>query len=136
VESIGDWNDPATWEVWSGNNWIPATTIPDQTSDVFIEQDKEIRLTQNQEVRNLYLFSAADAGRKLNLQTFNLVVYGFLKCFSVVNGDFIIESQTSALLDWIYPETGNIVFRGTTRTIVDRDSWSANNINSRFGVVF
>lgn len=136
VGSVGDWIELGTWENWDGTNWVPALTLPDQNSDVFIEQGKEIRLTQNQEVRHLYLFSAADAGRKLNLQNFNLEVYGSLRCFSGVEGNFFLEGQTSALLDWIYPETGNIVFRGATRIILERDSWSANNLNSRFGVIF
>lgn len=136
VGSVGDWNNVSTWERWNGTLWEPATNVPDQTSDVFIEQGKEIRLTQNQQVRNLYLFSAADAGRKLNLQNFNLEVYGSLRCFSGVEGIFYVEGQTSAFLDWIYPETGKIVFRGATRIIVERNSWSANNLNSRFGVIF
>lgn len=77
----GDWDDPATWEVWDGTTWTPTMTIPARTNDVFIEQAQEVRLNANQEVRNLYLYSAANTSKKLNLQNFNLDVYGALRCF-------------------------------------------------------
>jgi hypothetical protein len=136
VGGVGDWNDPVIWEVWSGSTWIPAVTAPDSTDDVFIEKTIEVRLTANEGVRNLYLFSSDSSSKKLNLQTYNLSIYGTLKCYTTIEGEYIEYNSTSPILDWIYPETGNLVFKGISRTIVDRASWSAQNLNSRFGVIF
>src|SRR5690606_29134210 len=136
VVGIGDWDDPTTWEVWDGTLWTSASVPPDRNNDVFIEKDNEVRLRQTQEVGNLYLFAGTDAGKKLNLQVYDLDVYGALRCFTKTGETYTIFSSTSLTEDWIYPETGNIVLKGATRTVVDRSSWSGGNGQSRFGVVF
>src|SRR5690606_29515763 len=109
VVGVGDWNDPDTWEVWSDAAWIPAISPPDSTNDVFIEKASEVRLMANEGVRNLYLFSSDSSSKKLNLQTYNLEIYGTLKCFTNIAGEYIENNSTSPVLDWIYPEAGNIV---------------------------
>ena len=134
---IGDWGNPASWQVWNGEEWNPAILPPNQNHDVFILQYNEIRLTQLEEARTLYLFSGADPGRKLNLQDLELQVYGALRGFSLdEDGIYVIDASVSPLLDWIYPEQGRIVFKGESRTVVDRSSWSAQNQFSRYTVVF
>ncbi|MCH7409725.1 hypothetical protein MM239_09990 [Belliella sp. DSM 111904] len=53
--------------------------------------------------------------------------------------DYVFLSKSPGLLslnDWIYPITGRIVFRGTSRTIVTNTSWSAQNDQSKFTAVF
>jgi len=132
----GDFENPGIWETWDGANWIPATQKPAQNNNVFIDQGNEVRLTGPEAVNHLYLFSAADPGRKLNLQAFELHVYGALRALRKESGEFFLNSVSSLLIDWIYPETGKIVFKGNSRTVVDRASWSANTINSRYMVVF
>jgi hypothetical protein len=135
--SVGDWNVLSSWLRWDGEEWVVPTEIPGREHDVFIQKDDEISLSQNQEVGNLYLFGAGEAGPKLNLQDHELDVYGALRSFDVDDdGNFILHGSTSLSGNWIYPETGTIVFRGASRTVVDRESWSANNLNSRFKVVF
>ncbi|HLW19456.1 MAG TPA: hypothetical protein VKX33_04000 [Cyclobacteriaceae bacterium] len=137
IDGTGDWDDPFTWEVWDGSSWRSATIPPSRDNDVFIEKDNEVRLTQNQEVGTLYLFAAAEAGKKLNLQAYDLDVYGALRCFfRDTDGKYQFYSSTSGITDWIYPEIGSIVFKGSSRNIVDRSSWSANTQYSRFGVIF
>ena len=79
VGSIGDWDDPATWEVWDGNVWTSASSTPDRNNDVFLEKGNEVRLRQTEEANNLYLFADTDAGKKLDLQVYDLDVYGALK---------------------------------------------------------
>lgn len=132
----GDFDNPGIWETWDGTNWIPAIQKPAQNNNVFIDQGNEVRLTGTEAVNHLYLFSAAEPGRKLNLQAFELHVYGALRALRKEDGFFFINSVSSLLMDWIYPQTGKIVFKGSSRTVVDRASWSANNQNSRYTVVF
>ncbi len=132
----GDFEDPANWEVWNGTFWLAAVQKPDASNNVFIDQGNELRLTGDEEVNHLYLFSAADPGPKLNLQNFELQVYGSLRAMRKEGGLFFLNNVSSALGDWIYPETGKIVFKGSSRTVVDRASWSANTTNSRYTVVF
>jgi hypothetical protein len=134
--TVGDWEDAGSWQKWQGGTWVAALVPPGRDNDVFIHQNQEIRLTGNEEVRNLYLFSDTGPGRKLNLQTFDLDVFGGLRCFRMEGQDFVLHDRTSALTDWIFPETGSIVFRGASRTIVDRDSWSGQTSNSRYTVRF
>lgn len=132
----GDYNNPAVWQIWNGGTWVASSSKPNLNNNIFIEQGHEIRLTGNEEAKNVYLFSAASPGRKLNLQTFELQVYGALRAMEKSGSDFILNNGSSLLTDWIYPETGKIVFKGTSRTVVDRASWSAQNSNSRYVVVF
>lgn len=132
----GNYNNPAVWQIWNGGTWVASSSKPNLNNNIFIEQGHEIRLTGNEEAKNVYLFSAASPGRKLNLQTFELQVYGALRAMEKSGSDFILNNGSSLLTDWIYPETGKIVFKGTARTVVDRASWSAQNSNSRYVVVF
>src|SRR5690606_15799381 len=124
------------WEVWDGTLWTSASVPPDRNNDVFIEKDNEVRLRQTQEVGNLYLFAGTDAGKKLNLQVYDLDVYGALGCFTKTGETYTIFRSTSLTEEWIYPETGNIVLKGATRTVVGRFSWSGGNGQRRLGVVF
>ena len=132
----GDYDNPGIWERWNGAQWLPALQKPGQGNSIFIDQGHEIRLRMDESAMHVYLFSAANPGRKLNLQQFGLQVFGSLRALTKVGGEFHLNSVSSALTDWIYPETGKIVFRGFSRTVVDRASWSANTTNSRYTVVF
>lgn len=136
--TLGDWNTAAAWEIWDGFSWTAATVPPNRNNDVYLEQGKEVRLTKNEEVGNLYLYGDTLAGKKINLQTYDLNVYGALIVFKTGKEDGVYQLHNSSSWgqDWIYPETGNIVFKGTSRTVVDRKSWSANNSRSRYGVIF
>lgn len=134
---VGDWSNAGTWEVFDGVSWVAAVTPPNRNHDVFILKGNEVRLTQNQEVGNLYLYGAVDAGKKLNLQAFDLDVYGALHSFDLDGGgNYVLYGSAWLGDDWIYPELGRIVFKGSSRTVVSRDSWSGQNLASRFSVVF
>lgn len=104
--SSGDYNNPAVWQRWDGAAWVAATSKPTQSNNIFIDQGHEIRLTANEAANHVYLFSASTPGRKLNLQTFELQVYGALRGLTKVAGEFFINSVANASTDWIYPETG------------------------------
>lgn len=139
-DGVGDWDDPNTWEQYNGSVWLPATDHPNRFSRVFIGQRHEVRLTKTEEVNSLYLFAetidSVDPGKKLNLQSHELWIYGQLHSITEDDGIFDYYNATSGIIDWIYPETGTLVFKGDSRTIIDRNSWSASNLNSRFAVVF
>lgn len=132
----GDYNNPAVWETWDGSAWIPASSKPNQSNNIFIDQGHEMRLTGNEEANHVYLYSAMTPGRKLNLQTFELHLYGALRALTKIGEEFFINSVANASTDWIYPETGKIVFKGFSRIVVDRASWSGQTNNSRYTVVF
>jgi hypothetical protein len=124
------------WQVWNGTQWVAASSKPNRNNSIFIDQGHEVSILGIEEAHHIYLFSSANPGKKINLQQFELHVYGALRCVTKSSGSFFIHPVTNATVDWIYPEQGKIVFKGNSRTIVNRDSWSANNINSRFTVVF
>ncbi|WP_194976163.1 T9SS type A sorting domain-containing protein [Aquiflexum lacus] len=134
----GDFDNASVWEVWDGVNWVPAGfgVKPNRNNNIFLDQGHEIRLNGIEEASNIYLYSAATPGRLLNLQSFELHIYGALRAMREVAGQFELNNVTNATIDWIYPESGRIVFKGTSRTVVDRPSWSANTTNSKFTVVF
>ncbi|MCH7397366.1 T9SS type A sorting domain-containing protein [Belliella sp. DSM 107340] len=132
----GDFDNPLVWEIWDGTAWIAATAKPNISNNVFIQQNHEVRLTNTERVNDLYLFSAASPGRKLNLQTFELEVNGSLRAFETNAGTFFINNLSNASTDWIYPVTGSIVFVGNSRIVVDRSSWSGNTFNSKYQVKF
>jgi len=132
----GDYEDITVWERWDGGNWVAAVEKPNRDNNVFLDQGHEVRLTGIEEAKNIYLFSAATPGRKLNLQSTELHAYGSLRAMEKISGEFYINNVTNATTDWIYPETGKIIFKGSSRTVVDRPSWSANTTNSRYTVVF
>jgi hypothetical protein len=132
----GNYNNAEIWEIWTGIEWMPATNKPDRNHNIFIDQNHEVQLLGIEEAKNVYLYSAAGPGRKINLQTFELQVYGALRGLTKIEGIFHLNAVTNAMIDWIYPETGKIVFKGGSRTVVDRGSWSANTTNSRYSIVF
>ncbi|AFL83945.1 hypothetical protein Belba_1320 [Belliella baltica DSM 15883] len=134
--ATGDFDNPAIWEVWNGTAWVAAIEKPTATNNIFLQRGHEVRLMGNEEANNVYLYSAASPGRKLNLQTFELRVNGALRGLRLESGEFEINTVTNATTDWIYPETGSIVFVGESRVVVDRASWSASNNNSRYRVIF
>lgn len=134
--TTGDFDNPAIWERWNGTIWQTATVKPSSDNNIFIQQGHEVRLSADENVNHVYLFSAANPGRKLNLQTFELRVGGALRGLRLEAGLFAINNLANATIDWIYPETGSIVFVGNSRNVVDRTSWSANSANSRYRVIF
>lgn len=136
--ATGDFDNPAIWEVWNGTAWLAATAKPTAGNNIFIDYENEIRITEIESVKNVYLNAEGGTGRKINLQTFELNVFGSLRLMERNGTDFEIRGTSAAItvIDWIYPVSGKIIFRGTSRIIVDRSSWSAQNTRSKFTVVF
>lgn len=134
----GDYDDISVWEMWDGGNWVAATEKPGMGNNIFIDFQNEIRLRGNESANNVYLNTESSTGNKLNLQIHALEVFGSLRLMERSGVDYIIVGSSTSITvtDWIYPVTGEIIFKGLTRTVVDRSSWSAQNTRSKFTVVF
>ncbi|WP_373521400.1 T9SS type A sorting domain-containing protein [Aquiflexum sp.] len=134
----GDYDDISVWERWDGVNWVAATEKPEMGNNIFIDFQNEIRLTTNESANNVYLNAEGSTGEKLNLQTFSLEVFGSLRLMRRSGTDYetIGDTPSISVTDWIYPVTGEIIFKGNSRNVVDRNSWSAQNTRSKFTVVF
>jgi len=135
TRASGDFNQPTTWEVWNGSNWTNATQLPGATTDIYVDRAHTLRLTASEAVKNLYLFSGAGAGQKLNLNGFNLDVYGVLAGFSGTVPGLPRGAWNSQ--NWIgNSPSSTLTFKGQSRVIVEKTSWSAQTTQSRFGVIF
>jgi hypothetical protein len=86
-------------------------------------------------VKSLYLHAGTGAGQKLNLNNFNLDVYGVLAAFSGPAPGQPRGAWNSQ--NWIgNSPNSTLTFKGASRVIVDKASWSAQSTQSRFGVIF
>ena len=135
TRASGDFNLASTWQVWTGSIWIPADQKPDSTRDIYIDQGHTLRLLGPESVKSLYLHAGAGAGQKLNLNNFNLDVFGVLAAFSGPAPGQPRGAWNSQ--NWIgNSPNSTLTFKGASRVIVDKASWSAQSTQSRFGVIF
>ncbi len=135
TRASGDFNQASTWEVWNGTTWVSANQKPDSTRDIYIDQGHTLRLLGSESVKSLYLHAGAGAGQKLNLNSFNLDVYGVLAAFSGPAPGQPRGAWNSQ--NWIGNSANStLTFKGQSRIIVDKASWSAQTTQSRFGVIF
>ncbi|WP_111670927.1 T9SS type A sorting domain-containing protein [Algoriphagus litoralis] len=131
----GDFPDISIWVVWDGFNWNPATVKPNQTNDIYVDQTHTLRLIGNEAVKNVYINAQTGAGQKLNLNGFELEVYGSLNAFSGAAPG--IQSGSWNSQNWIGNSlTSRLVFRGNSRTIIPSGAWSGFSTNSRYSVIF
>ena len=135
TRASGDFNQASTWQVWSGSIWVPANQKPDSTTDIYIDQGHTLRLLGSEAVKSVYLHAGTGAGQKLNLNNFNLDVYGVLAAFSGSAPGQPRGAWNSQ--NWIgNSPNSTLTFKGESRVIVDKASWSAQTTQSRFGVIF
>ncbi|KPQ19851.1 MAG: type IX secretion system substrate [Algoriphagus marincola HL-49] len=133
--STGNFNNLSIWEIFDGSTWAAASFLPSQSHDIYIDQTHTLTLTQNESVKSLFINAEAGADQKLNLNGFNLDIYGTLQAFtgpapgtptgSFSSGNWIGNSNSSTL-----------TFRGSSRTILPEGAWSAQSTNSRYSVIF
>ncbi|WP_162633208.1 T9SS type A sorting domain-containing protein [Echinicola strongylocentroti] len=131
----GDFDQVAIWEVYDGSSWGTAGRPPENTNDVYVDFGHEVTLSQNENVKSLYLNAEAETGEKLNINGFELSLYGSLNAFSgAAPGS---PSGTWNNIDWIgNSEESKLVFRGGSRIAVPDGAWSAFSVRSRYTVVF
>jgi hypothetical protein len=131
----GDFPDISIWVVWDGFNWNPATVKPNQTKDIYVDQTHTLRLIGNEAVNNVYINAQTGAGQKLNLNGFELEIFGSLQAFSGAAPGVPSGSWNSQ--NWIGNSlTSRLVFRGNSRTIIPSGAWSGFSTNSRYSVIF
>jgi hypothetical protein len=129
----GDFNQTSTWEVWDGTAWLPATQKPGKEQDIYIDQSHSIRLLGNEAVKSVFIYF--ENSQKLNLNGNNLDVYGGLAAFKdTVPGR---PNPAGSSQNWIgNSSSSSLTFKGTSRVIVEKNSWSAETSRSRFAVIF
>lgn len=133
--ATGDFPNIGIWSVWNGSIWVAASVKPGMANDIYIDQNHTLRLTTNEEVKSVFINAETGAGQKLNLNGFNLDVYGTLQAFTGLAPGIVGNAWNSQ--NWIgTSQTSTLTFKGSSRTIVDRNSWSAQTTQSRFGVIF
>ncbi|WP_161971823.1 T9SS type A sorting domain-containing protein [Algoriphagus kandeliae] len=133
--SSGDFQSIAIWEVFNGSNWVAASTVPDQNHDIYIDQTHLLTLSQNESVKSLFINAEAGAAQKLNLNGFNLDIYGTLQGFQGPAPGTPNRAWNST--NWIGDSPAStLTFRGNSRVIIPQNAWSAQSDRSRYSVIF
>ncbi len=133
--SSGNFPDISVWVVWDGIIWNPAVTKPDQSNDIYIDQTHTLTLTADESVKSVFINAQVDAAEKLNLNGFNLDVLGTLSAFSGAAPGIPDNAWNS--LNWIGNSiTSTMTFKGASRVLIEKSSWSGQTTQSRFSVIF
>jgi hypothetical protein len=131
----GTFSDVLIWAVWDGLAWNPSVVKPGQGNDIYIDQTHILTLTGNETVKSIFINAEVNAFEKLNLNGYNLDVYGSLNAFSGAAPGAPANAWNSQ--NWIGNSNSSVLtFKGTSRVLVKRDSWSAQTTQSRFAVIF
>ena len=131
----GDYSVLSTWNTFTGSSWIPAISKPNSTTDIYIDQTHTLRLVGNEKVKSVFINAETGASQKLNLNGYQLEVYGSLNAFSGAAPG--TPSGTWNSQNWIGNSINSkIIFRGSSRTIIPKNSWSGFSTNSRYAVEF
>lgn len=131
----GDFPDNSTWEVWNGTSWIAATQKPNQTNDIYIDQEHLVTLTGNEAAKSVFINAEEGAKQKLNLNEYNLDIYGTLQGFTGAAPGTPNRAWNST--DWIGNSfSSTITFKGNSRIIIPKNTWSGQSDRSRYSVIF
>ena len=131
----GDFPNVGIWQIWNGSTWNPATVKPSLANDIYIDQTHTLRLIGNEQVKSVFINAEAGADEKLNLNGFNLDIYGTLQGFGGSAPGTPNRAWNST--NWIGNSiSSTITFRGNSRTIIPLNSWSAQSDRSRYSVIF
>jgi len=131
----GSFSNPLIWNSWDGSTWNPTPVKPNQANDIYIDRMHQVTLTGDEAAKNVFINAETLAGQKLNINGFQLEVFGSLNAFSGAAPG--IPSGTWNSQNWIGNSlTSRLIFRGSTRTIINSGSWSGFSTNSRYSVIF
>ncbi|MFN3999130.1 T9SS type A sorting domain-containing protein [Algoriphagus sp.] len=131
----GDFPDISIWNVWDGFTWNPALFKPDETNDIYIDQTHTLRLVGNESVKSVFINAETGAAQKLNLNGHNLDIFGTLQAFSGAAPGTPGNAWNSQ--NWIGNNVNStLTFKGNSRTLIQKASWSGQTTQSRFSVIF
>jgi hypothetical protein len=131
----GDFSQISVWAVWNGSAWLSATQKPDLAQDIYVDQTHTLRLLGNEAVKSIFIHAGVGAGQKLNLNGFNLDVYGTLAAFTGAAPGTPRGALNSQ--NWIgNSPSSSLTFKGSSRVLVEKSSWSGLTTQSRFAVIF
>jgi len=131
----GNFQDMAIWATWDGLAWNPALVKPGQGNDIYIDQTHTLLLTGNETVKNVFINAEVNAFEKLNLNGYNLDLYGSLHAFSGAAPGMPANAWNSQ--NWIGNSiSSSLTFKGTSRVLIQKDSWSGQTTRSHFAVIF
>jgi hypothetical protein len=123
------------WEIYDGSFWQPAISKPGSTNDIYINQTHLLTLNTNEQAKSVFINAETGAAQKLNLNNFQLEIYGSLQAFS--GGAPGTPSGSWNSQNWIGNSINSrLVFKGSPRTIIPNNAWSGFTTNSRFSVIF
>jgi len=131
----GNFGNISIWQIYDGASWSAATLKPCQANDIYIEPTHLLTLYGNEEVKSLFINSDSGADQKLNLNSYNLDIYGSLQAFNGYAPGVPTGSHPST--DWIGNSiSSTLTFKGVSRVIIPDGAWSAQSTNSRYAVIF
>lgn len=131
----GNFSNINIWEVYDGSLWQPAISKPGASNDIYINQTHLLTLNTNEQAKSVFINSETGASQKLNLNNFQLEIYGSLQAFSGPAPG--VPSGTWNSQNWIGNSINScLVFKGSSRTIIPNNAWSGFTTNSRYSVVF
>ncbi|MBN3584113.1 T9SS type A sorting domain-containing protein [Algoriphagus aestuarii] len=130
----GDFSNPSTWNIFNGFTWQAATSKPNSANDIYVDKNHLLTLNANEEAKSVFI-NSQDAVPKLNLNNFNLNIFGTIQGFSG-NAPGLPDGAHNSL-NWIGNSfASSITFKGNSRTIILDGAWSGNSQNSNFTVIF
>ncbi len=131
----GNFSNVAIWEIYNGSLWQPAISKPGASNDIYINQTHHLTLITNEQAKSVFINAETGAAQKLNLNNFQLEIYGSLQAFSGAAPG--APSGTWNSQNWIGNSINSrLVFKGVSRIIIPTNSWSGFTTNSRYSVVF
>lgn len=131
----GNFTNLSTWNIYDGSSWNAATFIPGPSNDIYIDQNHTLTLIGNESVKSVYINAETGAAIKLNLNSHSLSIYGSLNAFSGAAPGTPSGSWNSQ--NWIGNSiTSKLIFKGSSRIIIFKDSWSGFTTNSRYSIEF
>lgn len=138
TRASGNWNNILTWEKWDGSAWASpasATDYPGATDSVYLQLLHTVTLTQSHSCNHLNFNNGL--GVKLQLNDFNLLVYGRIGLFSGTASFPLVYTNLNlgASVNNGTNNQGNIRIVGDNRTVFRAAEWATNFTSLNLEVV-
>ncbi len=132
----GNFSNVTIWEIFNGMVWQAAIAKPGPSNDIYINQTHLLTLISNEQAKSVFINAEALADQKLNLNGFNLDVYGTLQGFSGP-APGVSPKRAWNSINWIGNSiSSTITFKGNSRVIIPQNTWTAQSDRSRYSVIF